>query len=226
MWRKAQHQISMEQFYVFMVNSFWDSANIVLGCLRESTHLHMLRQCQMIVRAFNHHMNECQGCLKALEQCGLNWILPPWRWGAGALLSFLLRKGDEKEGAAELEWRVRGKTDVGGKDWSRKAWKVWSVTAASSFLVSSQKHSSLSHWWQGMLWVSSPLLQAVAPAGTWPFYLSFCLLFPQTASQLVASSFSMTAFIFLGHTPHRATDSAQAVQHRSCCYSKQHHRST
>lgn len=135
MWCKAQHQISTEQSCVFMVNSFWDSANIFLGCLRESTHLHMLWQCQMIVRAFKHHMNERQSCLKAHKQCGLNWILPPWRWGAGALLSSLSRKRDEKEEGEELEWRVRGKIDVEGEDRVRKAWQVWSDTATSSSLL-------------------------------------------------------------------------------------------
>lgn len=97
MWCKAQHQISMEHFYVFMVNSFWDSANIVSGCLRESTHLHLLWQCQMIVQAFKHHMNERQSCLKALKQCGLNWI------------STLEMRGRSIAWLPGQEWTVRGK---------------------------------------------------------------------------------------------------------------------
>lgn len=159
----------MEQFYVFMVNSFWDSANIVLGCLRQSTHLHMLWQCQMIVGAFKDHMNECQSCLKALEQCRLNSILPPWRSGASDLLSFLLRKGKKqqswnRESEGKSMWEER--TGAGKPE---KCWQLLLPCPSS-------------HRWQGIPWVSNPLLQAKMPAGPWPFYLSFCLLFPQTAS--------------------------------------------
>lgn len=37
------------------------------------------------------------------------------------MFGFLLRKRDEKEEVAELEWKVRGKIYVAGKDRARKA---------------------------------------------------------------------------------------------------------
>lgn len=165
----------MEQFYVFMVNSFWDSTNTALGCLRESTHLHMLWQCQIIAEAFNHHMNERQSCLKALKQCRLNWILPSWRWGAGALFSFLLRKGDKEE-SAELEWKVKEITEERQEERTGKPEKCGQLLLLCP--AASSPSRNLPFCCTNGRLVSNPLLWAMAPAGAWTFYFSFFLLFP------------------------------------------------
>lgn len=207
MWCKAQHQISMEQFYVFMVNSFWDSANNVLGCLRESTHLHLLWQCQMIVQAFKHHMNERQSCLKALKQCGLNWILPPWRWRAEALLSFLA-----KSGQSEGNW------------WGSGEWGWQTPKTVVNYCCFVLPRVLLETFLSFPLTAGDDLgFQPTAAGNGTSRAIAFL---PFLLPALSPNCFITCCFWLFCHsillpwlTPHRAADSAQEVQHRSGCYS-------